>query len=123
MIRKQGPWSLWWLTGITLGIYYFVWYQRVNDELVAMTGRPAESWGAWWSQLVPIYGAVGLHHTAVRLNDAHAAIGSPTRVSPTVAWLWAPVWFGSHTRYLQRRMNLLADAHAVRGATIAQRTP
>jgi len=111
-IRKQGAWGLWWLTVITFGIYYMVWYDRIGGELAATAGVSREAWTRWWSQLVPIYGLIGLSRTAKRLNQAHTQVGSSTRVSPVVTWLWAPIWFGSHTRYLQRRINILVDIHS-----------
>lgn len=113
-VTKQGAWGLWWLVGLTLGIYYFVWYQRTNRELAALTGTQAPADGQWWSQLIPIYGFIGLARTAKRINAAHAQVGSPTRVSSVVAWLWAPAWFSSHTRYLQRRLNILHDVLAAK---------
>ena len=113
-IRKQGAWGLWWLTVITCGIYYLVWYQRINTELASATGQEQPAWAQWWSQIIPFYGLVGLHHTAKRLNEAHTAAGSTTQVSPFVTWFWAPAWFGSHTRYLQRRINTLADVTSAR---------
>ncbi|AWO85104.1 hypothetical protein DLJ61_17730 [Gordonia terrae] len=112
VIRKQGAWTLWWLTVITCGVYYFIWYDRINSELATATGDARTAWTQWWSQLIPFYGLVGLHHTAQRLNEAHTAAGSTTQVSPLVTWFWAPAWFGSQTRYLQRRLNTLADVQA-----------
>jgi hypothetical protein len=112
VIRKQGAWGLWWLVIITLGIYYFVWYSRVNRELCAVLRTPVPADGQWWSQLIPIYGLIGLARTAKRVNAAHAAVGSPTRVGVFTSWFWAPAWFGSHTRYLQRRINILHDVQA-----------
>ena|SRR5690625_52913 len=109
VIRKQGPWSLWWLVLITLGIYYLVWYHRVNRELAALSGQPMATDGNWFSQIIPIYGIIGLHKTAQRVNDAHTSFKSSTRISPVVTWLIAPAWFGSHTRYVQRRMNTLRE--------------
>ncbi|MGW5151317.1 hypothetical protein [Rhodococcus koreensis] len=111
-IRKQGAWGLWWLTVITFGIYYLVWYDRIGGELAATAGISREGWTRWWSQLIPIYGLIGLSRTAKRLNQAHTQAGSSTRVSPVVTWLWAPIWFGSHTRYLQRRINILVDIYS-----------
>jgi hypothetical protein len=111
-VRKQGAWGLWWLVVITFGIYYYVWYSRINRELatVLRTNVPAD--GEWWSQLIPIYGLIGLARTAKRLSAAHAALGSPTRVGVFVSWFWAPAWFASQTRYLQRRINILHDVIA-----------
>ncbi len=54
--------------------------------------------------------------TAKRLNAAHALVGSPTRVGIFTSWFWAPGWFGSQSRYLQRRINILHDVLASRTA-------
>jgi len=114
MVRKQGAWGLWWLVLLSFGIYYFVWYHRINKELVAATGEPVDATCAWWSQLIPFFSYYALYKTATRLNLAHQKIGSPTRVSPFVTWFWAPWWFFSQTRYLQRRLNVLHDIQASR---------
>ena len=112
MIRKQGAWGLWWLTVITFSVYYLVWYDRINSELAAFTGSERKAWTRWWSQLIPVYGLIGLSRTAKRLNAAHASVNSSTHVSPVVTWLWATIWFNSQTRYLQRRVNTLAEIHS-----------
>lgn len=107
--RKQSAWGLWWLCLVTLGIYYLIWYGRINSELGRISNEPLPANGTWWNQLIPIWNLVGLSATARRLNAAHAKVGSPTRISPVTAWLWAPSWFASQTRYLQRRINILHD--------------
>lgn len=112
--EKQGPWGLWWLCTITFGIYYCVWYSRINNELCRVLGQEVPANGKWWSQIIPIYGFVGLGATAKRLNNAHAAVGSPTRVGVFTTWFWATSWFGSQTRYLQRRINVLHDVIAAK---------
>lgn len=109
MVRQQGAWGLWWLVVITFGVYYYLWYQRINKELTAITGESPGASCQWWSQLIPIYSLVALAGTASRVNRAHEALDSPNRLSPLVTWLWAPIWFGSQTRYLQRRINVLHD--------------
>ncbi|MFC9768100.1 DUF4234 domain-containing protein [Rhodococcus jostii] len=112
IIRRQGAWGLWWLTVITFGIYYLIWFERISGELADFTGAEREGWTRWWSQIIPIYGLIALSRTAKRLNQAHASVNSPVRVSPVVTWLWSPIWFGSTTRYLQRRVNALAEIQA-----------
>ena len=107
--RKQGAWGLWWLCVITFSIYYLIWYGRINSELGRVLNEPLPANGNWWNQLIPIWNLVGLSATAKRLNAAHTKVGSPTRVGPVTAWLWAPSWFASQTRYLQRRINILHD--------------
>lgn len=116
LVRKQGAWGLWWLVVITFGINYFVWYARINRELAAVLQTEVPSDGEWWSQLIPVYGVIGLARTAKRVNAAHAAVGSPTRVGVFVTWFWATIWFGSQTRYLQRRLNTLHDVLAGRAS-------
>jgi len=116
MVRKQGAWGVWWLSILTISIYYLVWYGRVNRELCAVLGTEVPSDGKAWSQIVPIFGIIGLARTAERLNLALAQAGATERVSPITACLLAPMWFASHPRYLQRRMNTLADALAARTA-------
>lgn len=113
-IRKQGAWGLWWLTIITLSVYYFIWYHRINRELAAALDAPVPANGAWWSQIIPFYNLYGLSKTAKRVNAAHERVGSPTRISPVMTWLWSAIWFGSHVRYVQRRMNILHDIQATR---------
>ena len=115
-VRKQGPWGLWWLVILTFGIYYYIWYQRINDELTAITGEPKDATCEWWSQLIPFYSLYALAKTASRVNAAHIALGSTTRVSSFVTWFWAPAWYASQTRYLQRRINILADVQSSRTA-------
>lgn len=114
--RKQGAWGLWWLCGLTFGIYYLIWYDRINSELSAVLGQPRAADGQWWNQIIPIWSFVGLYETAKRLNAAHALVGSPTQVGTFTTWFWAPAWFGSQTRYLQRRVNILHDVLAARTA-------
>ena len=112
--RKQGAWGLWWLCLITFSIYYLIWYGRINRELSRILNEPVPANGNWWNQLIPIWNLVGLSATAKRVNAAHAKVGSPTRVGPVTAWLWAPYWFASQTRYLQRRINILHDVLAAK---------
>ncbi|WP_136448807.1 hypothetical protein [Candidatus Frankia alpina] len=101
---------------ITFSIYYLIWYDRINRELSAILGQPRRANSQWWNQLIPFWGLVGLGATAKRLNAAHALVGSPTRVGIFTSWFWAPGWFGSQTRYLQQRINILHDVLASRTA-------
>lgn len=82
---------------------------------MSTTVRKQGAWGLWWP-----YSFYALAKTAGRVNAAHARYNSPTRVSSFVTWFWAPAWFASQTRYLQRRINVLHDiqaSHAVSAPT------
>ena len=111
--QRRGAWAVWWLSLLTFGIYYLVWYYKINKELAlfaphAVRVNPAL---AVLAQLVPIVGLVSLANTAGRVKAAHASIGSPVHASGGTTVL-AAFWFASHTRYLQRRLNALWDAAA-----------
>jgi hypothetical protein len=107
---KRSAWGVWWLSYLTLGIYYLVWYYKVNEELSQFAPHAVRvnSGLAVLSQFVPIVSWVSLAHTANRLNAAAASIGSPVHVSGGMTVL-SSFWFGSQTRYLQRRLNTLWD--------------
>jgi uncharacterized protein DUF4234 len=108
---RRSAWGVWWLSWLTLGIYYLVWYYKINAELRAFAPDRIEvSPGkAVLAQLLPIFSWVSLAHTCTRLNTAHREINSPVRVSGGMAIL-GTFWFNSQTRYLQRRLNSLWDA-------------
>lgn len=114
IVTKQGAWGLWWICLLTFGIYTMIWHHRINRELCAILGRPVPANGQWWNQLIPFWNLVGIGATAKRLNAAHALVGSPTRVGVFTSWFWAPAWYASQTRYLQRRINILHDVLAGR---------
>ncbi len=122
-VRKQSAWGVWWLSLITLGIYYLVWHHRINKELAAVTGTEVPANGKWWSQIIPFLNLYGLAKTAGRLN---ASVGSPTRVGSFTTWFWGLIWFWSQTRYLQRRINTLHDVIAATASsptTVAPAAP
>ena len=114
--RTRDAWAVWILSIVTLGVYYLVWYHKINRELRlfapdVVTVNPAL---AVLAQLVPIVNLVSLAKTAARLNAAHASVDSPVRVSGGIAILGA-FWFVSQTRYLQRRLNTLWATKALPG--------
>lgn len=110
---QQGTVGLWWLSFITLGIYFLVWYQRVNNELAELLGEARQANGAWWSQILPIYGFIGLHATAVRVNRVIDGAGTNQKHVGTVQiWLWRPFWFFTPHTCIQKRMNGLHHALA-----------
>lgn len=109
--KRRNPWAVWLLSYITFGIYYLVWFAKINGELqrFAPEAVKVKPGLAAFAQIIPIANWVGLARTAGRINAAHAAIGSPTRASGAMAIL-SSFWVLSQTRYLQRRVNALWDA-------------
>ena len=106
--KTRSPWGVWWLSGLTLGIYYLVWYVKLNKEIAAASGADVKvgTFGLWFSQCVPIAIWISLAHTAERLSTAQHRRGTAPTVSGGMAIL-SSLWFTSQTRYLQRRANKL----------------
>jgi hypothetical protein len=106
--KMRSPWAVWWLSGLTVGVYYLIWYVRVNKELARAAGADiaVSTFGLWASQCLPVVCWVSLAHTARRLGAAQQHAGMTPTVSSLTA-VTSSLWFGSHTRYLQRRANRL----------------
>lgn len=106
--RVRSPWAVWWLSCLTLGIYYLVWYVKLNKEIASAAGVDVTvgTVGLWLSQCVAVANWVSLAHTAQRLATALERAGEVPTVSAGRTIL-ASLWLGSHTRYLQRRANQL----------------
>jgi hypothetical protein len=106
--KIRSPWGVWWLSYLTLGIYYFVWYVKLNKELARAAGPDVQvqTFGLWFSQCVPIAYWISLAHTTERLNTAQHRNGTAPIGSAGMAIL-GTFWFISQTRYLQRRANAL----------------
>ena len=106
--KIRSPWGVWWLSFITFGIYYLVWYVKLNKEIARAAGPDVqvETFGLWFSQCVPIAYWISLAHTTERLNTAQHRNGTAPTTSAGMAIL-GTFWFISQTRYLQRRANAL----------------
>lgn len=115
-MTKRNAFATWLLIGITLGIYALVMYERLNRELADTLNQPTDivpvrgapsrpAWSRWWSQFIPVYGIVGIHRTALRVNmyAGHKVI------SPTASWLWWSWFFVGSYPYLQIGANRAVD--------------
>ena len=121
--KSRSPWGVWWLSALTLGVYYLVWYVRLNKEIARAAGVDVtvRSFGLWLSQCVLVVNWFSLARTARRLGTAQERAGTDRSVSAGRTVL-AALWFGSQTRYLQRRANQLWRTLEERAATV-QRDP
>ncbi len=122
--EHRSPWGVWCLSALTLGVYYLVWYVRLNKEIARVAGVDVTvgTAGLWMSQCVAIVNWVSLAHTAQRLRTALERAGAEPSVSAARTVL-ASLWFGSHVRYLQRHANELWRTLEDRAAVTAQRDP
>lgn len=104
--KIRSPWTVWCLSVLTLGVYYLVWYVRLNKEIARVAGVDVTvgTVGLWLSQCVPIANWVSLARTVQRLRTALERAGAEPSVSAGRTVL-ASLWFGTHVLTLQRRAN------------------
>lgn len=122
--QHRSPWGVWCLSAVTLGIYYLVWYVRLNKEIARVAGVDVTvgTAGLCLSQCVVIVNWVSLARTAQRLRTALERAGAEPSVS-AARTVMASLWFGSHVRYLQRRANELWRTLEDRAVVTAERDP
>ncbi len=102
-VKQQGLWALIGLAIITLGIYLFFWYYRVNRE---MKETGAALGDAELGQLrpgiavlalfIPIANIVTFHRCGRRVLQLQQAAGRPADYSMLVHWilfLFTGLWF------------------------------
>jgi hypothetical protein len=102
-MRKQGRFGMWWLVGLTLGIYGLFWYQRTNRDLCARLGIRRDALSQWWSQIIPIYGIVAVHTTATRINQ----LAGKEEISPVATWLFWSWFFQGTNVHMQKGVNAI----------------
>jgi uncharacterized protein DUF4234 len=119
--KKRNIFGVWLgLPLITLGIYTFVWYYKINDEARRYLGdetiRPGISVLALtlgWVLLLPPF--ISIYRTAerVRRMQEHARIEA--RIEPVLA-LIAVFFFSLWTLYTQAMLNRIWDAYLYGGS-------
>ena len=105
---------------VTLGIYYFVWYFKVNKEMAELGQAkgteecgtsPATSLMALlvgWLILVPPF--VSTYRSCKRLNASEKAVGNPEGIEAPLLWLLF-IFIGPVGHYLfQRNLNRVLQA-------------
>ncbi len=114
-VKKRHPFGPLGLGIITLGIYTFVWYYKVNKELHEYTGEgnPTTSLLAILLGgfiIVPPF--VSIYKTGERILSAQNKAGSAGRISPVVGLVLALIpianFFWSY--YVQKNLNEAWDA-------------
>ena len=117
------------LSIITLGIYYFFWYYKVNKEMAEIgQARGTEECGTnpgtsllalipGFLIIVPPY--VSLYRACKRLNATERVTGAPEGMEAPLLWLLL-IFIGPVGLYLfQRNLNRSLEAQAAGGALSA----
>jgi len=107
---------------ITLFVYYFVWYYKVNNEARRFLNDPsinplvsllAVLLG--WILIVPPF--VSIYNTGKRIRRMEEAVQQPSRVEPVLGLALSFV-YGLHSLYYQSHLNGIWDRYLI-GATPA----
>jgi hypothetical protein len=110
------------LSFVTLGIYYLVWYYKVNKEMAELgAGRDTEDCGTspgtslvavlvGWVVIVPPF--VSLYRSCKRLNASERTVGAPEGIEAPLLWLLV-IFISPVGHYLfQRNLNRVLEAQA-----------
>jgi hypothetical protein len=122
---KRNPLGVLGLSIITLGIYFFVWYYKINDELRRseddLTISPIRSLMAMtfgWLIIVPPF--IAMYNTARHVQAMETRVGVGQTVEPVLALVLMFVFSFVNGLYVQEHLNRGWDATA--GKTVV-RTP
>ena len=113
-VKIRRPWGVFFLAIVTLGIYYFVWYYKVNRELRDAAGIEvspgvavlAVTLGAFL--IVPPF--VSMYRTFGRIRTAQQQVGLADPASPGIGLLLyflALVFLPIELLYAQGQLNRL----------------
>lgn len=116
---KRGPLGAWGLTLVTLGIYGFVWYYKINDEarryLRDESIKPGIALLAillGWIIIVPPF--ISYYRTGERISRMQEKAGTGQRIVPALGLLAALV-LALHVLYMQGELNKVWDRAAAAG--------
>ena len=103
------------LTLITLGIYWIVWYYKINKEMAAMgEARGSEECGTspgtsvlaiTLGSLIIVPAFVSMYKTWARLNAAERLTGTPEAMEPGLGFLLSVLLSPVGTYILQANLN------------------
>jgi hypothetical protein len=111
---KRSPLGVLGLMLITLGIYFFVWYYKINDELRRFkhddTISPTRSLMAMifgWLIIVPPF--IAMYNTAKHLKGAEESVGVMQQVEPALVIVIMLVFSLANGIYVQEHLNRVWD--------------
>src|SRR5919108_5153879 len=119
--KRRNPWGVFLLTFVTLGVYYYVWYYKINNEL-RNHGQQNDPTVALLAILlggfliVPPF--VSYYRTAQRIRDAQETAGATERMVPVLGLVLFVVINAFAVVYYQSQINKVWDALARAGAQV-----
>jgi len=114
---KRNPLGVLGLSFITLGIYFFYWYWKVNDELSAFAHddsiSPTRSLMAilfGWIIIVPPF--IAIYNTAKHVEGNEERVGVQPQLEPALTIVFLLVVAIANGLYIQEHLNRLWDRAA-----------
>jgi uncharacterized membrane protein len=119
--KRRNPWGVVVLSIVTIGIYFFVWYYKINNELrnygienSPATATLAVTLGGFL--IVPPF--VSYYKTADRILQAQNRANTTEKMIPVLALLLEIVVSVFAAAYYQSQLNKAWDALAASGAEV-----
>jgi hypothetical protein len=117
--KKRSPLGVWGLTIITLTIYGFVWYYKINKEAKEYLGDENIKPGVSVLALIPgfiliIPPFVSVYRTGERINRMQDKAGVQQQITPVLGILCYLV-YSLHTAYYQSGLNKIWDRYSGAG--------
>jgi hypothetical protein len=113
--KKRNPLGVLGLTIITVGIYFFVWYYKINDEVRRaendQTMSPTRSIMAMtfgWLIIVPPF--IAMYNTAKHVQAMETRFGVGQTVEPALTVILMVVFTLGNGIYIQEHLNRAWDA-------------
>ena len=117
-MKRRNPVLVWIVFPIiTLGIYHFVWYYKIHEEMLRFDPRqPINPGGSLltilfgWIIIVPPF--VSYFNTGIRIATAQRAAGLAPTANPWIGFLLLFL-FGLTPLYYQMELNKITDRYGV----------
>jgi hypothetical protein len=127
-VRKRNPLGVLGLGVITIGIYFFYWYYKVNDEIRMVerdeTISPTRSLMAMifgWLIIVPPF--IAMWNTATHAQKLEERLGVRQTIEPAIAVVIMFVFSIANGMYVQEHLNRAWDAASSSGRASAPPPP
>jgi len=115
---KRNPLGVLGLTVITVGIYFFYWYWKINDELRLYKHdesiSPTRSLMAMlfgWLIIVPPF--IAMYNTAKHVQGAEQRLGVQPQLEPALTIVFLLIIAIGNTVYVQEHLNRIWDRESL----------
>lgn len=126
--KKRSPLGVLGLSFITLGIYFFVWYYKINDEIRRFerddTISPTRSLMAMifgWIIIVPPF--IAMWNTAKHLQQMEGRVGVQQSIEPALVLVIMFVFSLANGIYIQEHLNRAWEAATYGGRSAGGAPP